>query len=454
MPEPVSRSETARAHFVLLALIALCGCSAPQAASTRSRVALAGSAAPAAADAQTTAETASEAPGAAAPSAASSGMDPLVRPAMPVVVDAGAPMRPVDTDSFSVADGDCNDFDDVVNPGAYDVPGNGVDEDCDGSDAKSDSCDENLDLAANDPLMAAQAIELCKTASESDRRWGVISARWTTPDGAGKPGSDLLHGLLPNLGSHYAPRHGQRLLALSSGVARAPGQAGATRDCSDQLPADSTDLPEGFEGKSTSCDISDQVSTVVDAVALELRVRVPSNADAISFDSAFFTDEYPDFICSPFNDFFQVVVLPKRPGSGKEGNIVFDQDGNAVSVNNSLLRVCSPGEHGGKEFKCPLGRMSLAGTGVDNCAGTALLPGGIFDQADGMRAEYGASTGWLNTAFAVKPAEILTMRFTIWDSGDSALDSVSIVDHVRFHLKTPSEPPPPEKPMTTPIEPS
>ena len=364
-------------------------------------------------------------------------------------------MRPVDSDGFSVAEGDCNDFDDVVNPGAYDLPGNGVDEDCDGSDAKSDSCDDSLDIGATDPLLAARAIELCQMASESDRRWGVISARWTTPDGTGKPGSDMLHGLLPNLGSHYAPRYGKSLLALSSGVARATGQPGATRDCSDELPADSTSLPEGFDGKSSSCDMfSAQDSTVVDAVALEVRVRVPSNADAISFDSAFFTDEYPDFICSPFNDFFQVVVLPKRPGAGKEGNIVFDLDGNAVSVNNSLLRVCAPGEHGGKDFKCPLGRASLEGTGVDNCTGTALLPGGVFDQFDGMREAYGASTGWLNTEFAVKPAEIITMRFTIWDSGDSALDSVSIVDHLRFHLKTPSEPPPPDKPMTTPINPS
>lgn len=364
-------------------------------------------------------------------------------------------MRPVDSDGFSVAEGDCNDFDDAVNPGAYDVPGNGIDEDCDGSDAKSDSCDEMLDIAATDPLLAARAIELCQMASESDRRWGVISARWTTPDGKGKPGSDMLHGLLPNLGSHYMPRHGKSLLALSSGVARATGQAGATRDCSDELPADSTALPEGFDGRSSSCDLgADQMSTVVDAVALELRLRVPTNADAISFDSAFFTDEYPDFICSPFNDYFQVVVLPKRPGAGKEGNIVFDLDGNSVSVNNSLLRVCVPGEHGGKDFECPLGPMSLEGTGVDNCTGTALLPGGVFDQLDGMRSAYGASTGWLNTEFAVKPAEIITMRFTIWDSGDSALDSVSIVDHVRFHLKAPSEPPPPDKPMTTPINPS
>lgn len=41
----------------------------------------------------------------------------------------------VDGDGFSVCDGDCNDFDSVSYPGAFDVPGNGIDEDCDGLDA-------------------------------------------------------------------------------------------------------------------------------------------------------------------------------------------------------------------------------------------------------------------------------------------------------------------------------
>lgn len=441
------RFTPARVHWLPLILTVASGCSAPQGMEANSR----------AAEPATSAQGVTQAGTHVAPEPSVTAPAPqadsdLVVTAAPTVPDAGAPRIP-DQDGFSVADGDCNDFEDSINPGAYDVPGNGIDEDCDGSDSTSASCDDDLDLAATDPLLAARAIELCQTASMNDRRWGVISARWTTPDGKGQPGSDLLHGLLPDFGSSYTPRQGQRLLALSSGVARAPGQAGATRSCSDELPTRSTGLPEGFDGQSSSCDLfTDEKPSVNDAVALELELRVPSNVAAISFDSAFFTDEYPDFICSIFNDFFQVVVMPKRMGSGKEGNVVFDQDGNPVSVNNSLLRVCEPGEHGGKSFTCPLGPTSLAGTGIDDCAGTALLPGGIFGDLNGMREAYGASTGWLNTQFAVEPSEIITIRFTIWDSGDSSLDSVSIVDHVRFHLR--SEPPPPEKPMTTPITPS
>lgn len=406
--------------------------------------------------------------GTSSPAAAGSGAGPAVSfandagvpPPPPVFVPtcpgpncAEVDDRVPDDDGFSVADGDCDDFAVLVNPGAYDIPGNGVDEDCSGSDAPSEVCDEALALDDADPFAAARALELCVKTDESSRRWGVITARWTTPDGGGKPSSDLMHGLLPSFGKGFVPRAGKTVLALSSGVARAPGQRDHTADCSDAFRPVESDFPAGFDGSSATCSSDTQASSVGDAIALELRIRMPSNVTALSFDSAFFTEEYPDYICTPFNDYFQAIVSPARPGSGADGNVVFDLDGNAVSVNNSLLGACDPGEHGGKVFRCPLGVTPLEGTGYNDCEANTLLPAGLFGGlfGGGDKTAYGASTGWLNTEFAVTPGEIITLRLTIWDSDDSALDSLSLIDHVRFRLR--SEPPPPEKPMTQPIVP-
>lgn len=359
--------------------------------------------------------------------------------------------RVPDDDGFSVADGDCDDFALLVNPGAYDIPNNGVDEDCQGGDATTDACDDMLELSDDDPLAAAAAIELCPTGVQDSKRWGVVSARWTTPDGLGEPGSPLMHGLLPGLGPAFVPRAGKRMLALSSGVARAPGQPDFTRDCGDDFPVESTGFPKNFDGTSSSCSVDEAATMVVDAIALELQVRAPTNASALSFDSAFFTDEYPVFICTPFNDFFQVIVQPLRMGGTADGNVVFDRDNNAVSVNNSLLGVCNPGTHGEKTFECPLGFEPLEGTGFEECEGGLLATGGTLGGLARGEDKYGASTGWLTTEFAVEPGELLTLRFTIWDSSDSELDSLALIDHVRFRFR--DEPPPPDKPMTMPVGP-
>jgi hypothetical protein len=101
-------------------------------------------------------------------------------------------------------------------------------------------------------------------------------------------------------------------------------------------------------------------------------------------------------------------------------------------------------------FACPQGFQPLVGTGFEDCEFSLVSPGGLSGVFD-RNAKYGAATGWLNTEFKVQPGEVITMRFAIWDSADSALDSLAIIDHVRFRFR--DAPPPPDKPMTTPIGP-
>ena len=44
-----------------------------------------------------------------------------------------------DGDGFTEYDGDCDDYDSNIHPGAYDYPGDGIDQDCDGMDAYEDN---------------------------------------------------------------------------------------------------------------------------------------------------------------------------------------------------------------------------------------------------------------------------------------------------------------------------
>jgi hypothetical protein len=66
----------------------------------------------------------------------------------------GCPLVPADDDNdgFTVAEGDCDDTDDTVYPGAVDIPGDGIDQNCDGEDAVQSSppsCDIEIE-----PLLA------------------------------------------------------------------------------------------------------------------------------------------------------------------------------------------------------------------------------------------------------------------------------------------------------------
>ena len=76
--------------------------------------------------------------------------------------------RDDDQDGWRIGDGDCDDRDPTVFPGATDVPGNGIDEDCNGIDAPLPGVDDDGDgyggtddCDDDDPFIHPGAIELC-----------------------------------------------------------------------------------------------------------------------------------------------------------------------------------------------------------------------------------------------------------------------------------------------------
>lgn len=342
----------------------------------------------------------------------------------------------VDGDGFTPAQGDCEDCDPNRNPNAIEVPTEGnatpFDEDCDTQIDEDDFviCDDGLAVDDMDPISAARAMEICKTSADGVE-WGLISATWVLADGTPPPAGNLQnfhlgHGILTGFGPNVTTQAGTRMTALSSGSARQPTDPGY-KDVGGFSKGYTCGHPQGFPKESPSCpgSITGQPN---DATGVEVEVRPPSNAKGFSFDFKFYTYEWPNYVCSTFNDFF-VALLDPIPAGQADGNIAFDKMGNPVSVNNAFIEVCgcagnppNPCFAGGKMFDCPLGDFDLIGTGFgfDSCA---------FCEDHG-------GTGWLRTNAPIEqPNTNIKIRFAVYDSGDGVLDTTTLIDNFRWIAK-------------------
>ena len=202
------------------------------------------------------------------------------------------------------------------------------------------------------------------------------------------------------------------MLLFSTGTARAPEMPGY-RSISGYDKGYGSGAPAGYPKESPACP-GITTGRPRDGAGLEIVVRVPTNVRSLHVDQNFFTLEFPGYVCTNFNDFFVIDMEPRVP-SYPDGNIAFDSAGNPISVNNALLQVCEPSRIGSRDYTCPLGTGSLAGTGFD-VVGDESSP-----------APH-AATGWLTTSAPVPAGQTIRLRFTIWDSSDGKLDSTVLLD--------------------------
>jgi hypothetical protein len=313
-----------------------------------------------------------------------------------------------DADGFTGAQGDCNDCDPNVNPGALEVVNNQpgpdgvlppvVDEDCDGAadNPPPSTCDDNIALTDFDPMNGARAIDLCQVAE--GKKWGVLDAQYVRGNYSKAPQTAAV-GIFSDFGPNVQTQGGTRMLGLSSGYARLPSQPGAcgSNSCSAYGPGTA---PPGFPQDNPSCPVSDSIN---DDIGLQVKVRTPKNATGYEFRFKFYSFEYPEWVCDNYNDQFIALIDPAPKGS-INGNISFDKNGSPVSVNIAFFDVCDG---------CALGAGEMQGTGFNQ-----------WDDAGG--------TAWLKTQAPVTGGEEITLRFMIWDTGDSAWDSTALVDGFRW----------------------
>ena len=358
---------------------------------------------------------------------------------------------------------DCKGFDPAtIYPGAYEMQGDGVDNNCDGQIDESTSCDgEDQPLALEDypgnAIKLAHAMGIC-----GDQ---LVSAELKL---AGEPVSERINGsdrmslplpyydanyktfaAEPKFGNNIYPLEGSKIAILSTGPWNKPTkdalhatlEAGDMRTAS-TIPEDWINMMPGCAiPKSPSCggtavteELSNQcagqsIPHVQDPIMLELQVKAPMNARAFQFNLFFFSVEYPSTVCSPsnYNDFF-IALLDSAHNTDYpddefqnpyDKNLAKDEKGNPVGVDlapNGLFMVC--GSNGSYASNCTQGTTLLEGTGFDT-----FSSGG---------------TGWLTTRGNVVPGETITLRLALWEQGtvsygpDHSWDSTVLLDGFKW----------------------
>lgn len=392
-----------------------------------------------------------------------------------------------DGDGWTVADGDCCDQPGacgqdpaMVNPGALELPGNGIDDNCnglvDGADVLDlDLCDGALVPDSQDPLDYARAMGICRTTTEKaplrDRTWGLISAQLLRVDGSPLT-SRVGHSIRSNFGALLHPQEGRAFAVLSSGAAAdatqtQPGPNGGPLHTNIWHGASPVDihactqpgcLADWFNTAHPPLKLAQRLpeapgcpgalyghEVANDSVMLVLRMRAPTNVRAFQFNAYFLSSEYPEYVCTDFND--QFIALVDTPGGAPLGatnpvdkNLMTYSSGGQrwpvginVAKGTGLFRVCqTAGQNPGcwdpdvSTQSCAHGPIELAGTGFDAPMGPASCTNG-------------GGTGWLVTSGNIRPGEIVELRLALWDVGDELLDSTALLDAFRW-LLTPARP--------------
>ena len=319
-----------------------------------------------------------------------------------------------------------------------------------GVDASSDAtgpvdvtaaCDPGLAIDDTNAESFAKAIGICTTAASGG--WGLVSASYSNGFGSTALPAEGQSGLVPQFGSVIKPREGVRIGVLSSGYARNYDGLDGTDDgpnsdfvASGGGPRDGTNYPTGqappgFPKAAQGCPQDNLVNDMID---VKLVLKAPPDATGFQFDFDFYSSEWPNYVCSNFNDAFVAYLT----SSATTGNISFDSNDNPVAVNIDFFNRCTSGAPVGclrsngpnpdpplSTASCSAGPSELGGTGFGDTYQTQCDSGNV-------QATLGGSTGWLVTQAAIQPGEQFTLDFLIWDAGDGLLDSSVLIDHFQW----------------------
>jgi hypothetical protein len=143
-----------------------------------------------------------------------------------------------------------------------------------------------------------------------------------------------------------------------------------------------------------------------DYVELRFSATVPELTNAIRYDFALLSSEYPTFVehDSPYNDMY-IAWLESEAWTG---NVSFDEMGNPITATSVFL-----------DYR--------AGDNPATCADTPEVP-----ELAGFAMQCHGATKWLKTTAPVVPGETFELVFALFDLSDGGLDTVILLDNVEW----------------------
>jgi hypothetical protein len=306
-----------------------------------------------------------------------------------------------DKDGFNACD-DCDDNDPNVNPGAFEVPGNGKDDNCNGQVDEIVTCDMGLASDSMDPLDMAKAMDVCDK--------GAMATYPTVADAKA-------HQVASDWGTVFKPQFGTTMAALSTGIAADKDDTKPLFDMANtpqpgtNFGKTGTPFPMGFTSAPYACGSGtyNDTANVNDYTELKVQLKVPTNARSFAIDAVYLTAEYPTSLCTSNNTFlFDDPAFIALDSQAFKGNIASGgAHGRALSVKSGLITQTS--------------MMQLAGTGMDKDVGGGVPAGG--------------ATTWMTFEAPVVPGETITLRFIVFDMNDGVFDTQLVLDHFRWQIK-------------------
>ena len=339
----------------------------------------------------------------------------------------GGPNDDEDMDHYTPAQGDCDDCNPLINPGAVNIPGDPTSYDCSGNNNPPAACDQSA-TNKNDATSIAQSMELCDSRFIKDAEIAYPPA---STGALTKTDPNSARNVVTSFGV-LTPHQGANMAMLSTGIAfNVPGVAYPSPQEGTAFSTTHANPLPSIIG-AAGCGSGAEQDTVNDYTEVVFTLKAPTNVKSFSFDFQFFSAEYPEFVCSDYNDEFFAIIQSSKTYTTAQ-NISFDSKNNPVTINSGFFTVCSNWSGSTYTDNCnPSTPIStISGTGYD---------GKDPDPLD-LGADIGGSTGWLTTTVPIMPAEDITLRFVIFDENDHIYDSAVLLDNFKWGTTAVTGPP-------------